>query len=102
MPCAKFLISGKVQGVFFRASTRSEALALDLSGYAKNLADGRVEVVAQGTEAALAELERWLKRGPPRARVDEVLRIDIVEAGAEESADEPRAKQFDGFYIGGE
>lgn len=76
MSGARFLIGGKVQGVFFRASTREEALRLGLSGYARNLADGRVEVVASGRSEALHELERWLWQGPPAARVDEVLRSE--------------------------
>jgi acylphosphatase len=77
MRCAKFIISGRVQGVFFRASTRDEALRLGLTGHAKNLADGSVEVVACGNDAGLAELERWLRLGPPLARVTRVERSDI-------------------------
>ena len=76
MSAARFLVSGKVQGVFFRASTRNEALRLGLSGYARNLADGRVEVVASGRPDALHELEQWLWQGPSAARVDEVVRCD--------------------------
>lgn len=83
MRCAKFLVSGKVQGVFFRASVRREALELRLSGYATNLADGRVEVLACGDGAALDRLEEWLAHGPPAARVDEVRRIDLAEPPAE-------------------
>lgn len=74
MSAARFLVSGRVQGVFFRASTRERARALGLVGYARNLPDGRVEVLAGGSEAALAELEAWLHEGPPAARVDAVLR----------------------------
>lgn len=76
MPGARFLVSGKVQGVFFRASTRNEARRLGLSGYAANLSDGRVEVVAMGRAEALAELEQWLWQGPPSARVDDVVRSE--------------------------
>ncbi len=64
------LVSGRVQGVFFRASTREEARRLGLSGYARNLADGRVEVLACGPRAAVAELRDWLRQGPPLARVE--------------------------------
>ena len=64
------LVSGRVQGVFFRASTRDQALQLGLSGHARNLPDGRVEVLACGDAAALAELRGWLRRGPSYARVD--------------------------------
>ncbi|MFW5453968.1 acylphosphatase [Thioalkalivibrio sulfidiphilus] len=72
--CARrFLVSGRVQGVFYRASTRREAQRLGLSGHAKNLPDGRVEVLAAGPCAAVDELEAWLWQGPPAAQVDEVL-----------------------------
>lgn len=79
MACARFLVSGRVQGVFFRASTRDVALGLGLAGHAKNLADGRVEVLATGTEAALDKLERWLQHGPPVAKVAGVQREALPE-----------------------
>lgn len=79
MAAARFLVSGKVQGVFFRASTRDEALRLGLSGQARNLPDGGVEVIAEGEPAALDALEHWLQRGPPAARVDTVVREPIAE-----------------------
>lgn len=66
------LVSGKVQGVFFRASARAEAQRLDVSGWARNLPDGRVEVVAAGREANVEALCRWLWEGPPSASVDNV------------------------------
>lgn len=68
----RFWISGRVQGVWFRAGTREQALALGLSGYARNLLDGRVEVLAQGEPAALDALQHWLQRGTPLARVERV------------------------------
>jgi len=68
----RFLISGRVQGVFFRASTRREAERLRLAGRAINLPDGRVEVLAVGEAGQIAALEAWLHRGPPMARVDAV------------------------------
>ena len=74
MSTARFLISGRVQGVFFRASTREQALALGLSGVARNLADGQVEVIARGDRQAIDTLERWLQRGPPAAQVEQVVR----------------------------
>ncbi|QOC22992.1 acylphosphatase [Wenzhouxiangella sp. AB-CW3] len=67
-----WLISGRVQGVFFRESTRRQAEPLGLSGHAVNLSDGRVEVLAHGRPPALDELEQWLHQGPPAARVDSV------------------------------
>ena len=75
MSAARFVVSGKVQGVFFRASTREQALELDLRGYAKNLPDGRVEVLAAGSDAALDALAAWLRQGPPKARVDDLERL---------------------------
>ena len=69
----RFLVSGKVQGVFYRASTARLADQLGLRGYARNLPDGRVEVVAVGDAASLEALAGWLGRGPPRARVTDVV-----------------------------
>lgn len=74
MAAARFVVSGKVQGVFFRASTRERALDLGLSGRATNLPDGRVEVVVEGDDGALDALEAWLHQGPPAARVESVVR----------------------------
>ena len=100
MPCAKFLVSGKVQGVFFRASARSEALALGISGHANNLPDGRVEVLAWGDADALNAFETWLRRGPPLARVDEVRRTDMADPENPGTAEQSRALRPNGFSIG--
>lgn len=78
---ARFLVSGRVQGVFFRASTQAQAEALGLRGYARNLDDGRVEVVAAGEAQTLELLHAWLTEGPPQARVDLVERADWNTAG---------------------
>ena len=72
MACRRFIVSGRVQGVWFRASTREQAQRLGISGHAVNLPDGRVEVVACGVEAALDKLATWLTRGPELARVENV------------------------------
>lgn len=74
MRAACFLVSGRVQGVFFRASAREQARALDLVGHARNLPDGRVEVLACGDLAALDAFERWLWDGPAAAKVESVTR----------------------------
>ena len=71
--CRHWLVSGRVQGVSFRAATRDQALALGLDGSACNLGNGQVEVFAYGAPAALDQLETWLQRGPPAARVDAVM-----------------------------
>lgn len=84
MAAARFLVEGKVQGVFFRASTREQALRLGLRGWARNLPDGRVEVVAAGEERAIDALAQWLEDGPPSARVDAVLREETGELQAGE------------------
>jgi len=84
---ARFLVSGKVQGVFFRASTCEQARRLGLRGHARNLPDGRVEVVSAGTEEAVGALARWLERGPPQARVAEVMREAVDPASCEPDFD---------------
>ncbi len=67
----RVFISGKVQGVFFRASTRDEALRIGgITGWVRNLWDGRVEVLAEGDESQIDRLLEWLAKGPPAARVD--------------------------------
>ena len=88
MPAARFVVSGKVQGVFFRASTRDQALALGVAGYAENRRDGSVEVLASGSAPALDALERWLRQGPPMAAVEAVGREDLPE------------RELQGFRIG--
>ncbi len=80
-----WLISGRVQGVFFRESTRREAEPRGIVGHAVNLPDGRVEVLGRGRADALDELERWLHEGPPMAKVDEVQTASVdqqeIESG---------------------
>ena len=87
MVCKRGLVDGKVQGVWFRGSTRKQALALDITGYAKNLPDGRVEVVMCGREGDVETLSVWLKKGPPLAIVQS-LDIAAVEL-----------QQFPGFDV---
>jgi acylphosphatase len=72
-------VSGLVQGVFFRASTRQKAAELGISGYASNLPDGRVEILIVGEPTAATQLIEWLRRGPPAARVKavEVHEVDL-------------------------
>ncbi|HVR81300.1 MAG TPA: acylphosphatase [Luteimonas sp.] len=81
---ARFLVSGKVQGVFFRAATREQAQRLGLHGYARNLADGRVEVLAAGADDAIEVFAQWLRHGPPHARVDALERLVADEGSAGE------------------
>jgi acylphosphatase len=79
--CRRFLVSGRVQGVWFRESTRREAVKLNLTGRAVNLPDGRVEVIATGPEADIKTLAQWLQQGPPMARVDHVIEEAADAAG---------------------
>ncbi len=72
MSCRVFLVSGRVQGVFFRQSTLEQARRLKLSGYAKNLEDGRVEIIACGQSSAISALGKWLHEGPRFAHVEHV------------------------------
>ena len=67
------LISGRVQGVFFRAYTRDQAVARGLTGYVRNLPDGRVFAVFEGDREKIESMLAWCRQGPPYAAVDEVL-----------------------------
>jgi acylphosphatase len=67
--CFRCLVAGRVQGVFFRAATREQAQRLGLTGHARNLADGRVEVLVCGEPDHVAQLREWLRVGPPGADV---------------------------------
>lgn len=74
MICTRAWVHGRVQGVGFRYSTQQEAKTLGLKGYAKNLDDGSVEVLACGEESQVEQLLAWLRAGGPRsAQVDKVL-----------------------------
>lgn len=79
MICRKCYVTGRVQGVFFRESTRREAETLGVTGRAVNLPDGRVEVLACGEEAAVEALVDWLREGPRMAEVEDV---QVEEAAA--------------------
>ena len=71
MKRVKILVSGRVQGVFFRVYTREMAKQLALCGYVKNLRDGRVEIVAEGPEETLRKMATWAKKkGSPYSRID--------------------------------
>jgi acylphosphatase len=85
--CRHYLVSGRVQGVFFRATTQDTARQLGLTGWVRNVADGRVELVACGEAEPLAALERWLWQGPPHASVESVTARDAP------------AQEFSGFRV---
>lgn len=72
MACVRCVVEGRVQGVFYRATTAERARSLGLSGWARNLPDGTVEVVAAGDDDAVAALTAWLWEGPAAADVSAV------------------------------
>lgn len=88
MRCLHCWVSGRVQGVFFRAATREQALRLGLRGWVRNLRDGRVEVLACGEAAALEGLQRWLGEGPEMALVQRV-----------ETREEEVPSELEGFEV---
>lgn len=81
------LVKGKVQGVFFRQSTREKALSLGITGRVRNQPDETVLIIASGTTAQLSELAQWCCEGPPKARV---TAVDVNEIPTQ---------QFDSFTI---
>ena len=76
------LVTGRVQGVGFRWSTRAEAQRLGLSGFARNEADGSVLVEAEGSPDAVGMLVEWLEHGPSSARVDAVTTEELQPEGS--------------------
>jgi acylphosphatase len=77
-------VSGRVQGVWFRESLREQAVAAGVTGWVRNLADGRVEAVLEGPEAAVDRVVQWCHHGPPRAHVERVevqVETPIGESG---------------------
>lgn len=88
--CKHYHVFGRVQGVWYRGSTKDEARRLGLSGWVRNCADGTVEAVACGTPEALEAFQAWLSEGPSAARVDHV-----------EETDAPQAPDGDDFVVRG-
>jgi acylphosphatase len=75
-------VTGKVQGVFYRASTIEQARSLGLAGWVRNLPDGSVELEAEGDDGRVRQLVDWCRRGPPAARVDDVATEPREPVGA--------------------
>lgn len=87
MRAVEIHVRGRVQGVFYRASSRDEARRLGLTGWVRNEPDGRVVLRAAGTDDAVAALIAWCRQGPPQARVSgvDVTELDVTERdGADE------------------
>jgi acylphosphatase len=79
----RVFVAGRVQGVWFRESCREQAVALGVTGWVRNLSDGRVEAVLEGPEAAVDRVVQWCHQGPARAQV---YRVEVqVEAPIGES-----------------
>ncbi|MBB3189159.1 acylphosphatase [Halomonas cerina] len=76
--CVKALVTGKVQGVWYRGATQEQALKAGITGHAINLPDGRVEVLMCGRRDAVRDLGEWLWKGPPGAQVTHV-ELEVVE-----------------------
>jgi len=87
MKCVQIQVSGKVQGVWFRASTQRKAKELNINGIVKNLANGDVYIEAEGEEINLDEFMKWCHQGSDHSRVDTVTILDI------------EIKSFDEFKI---
>ncbi len=90
MPARHLRIDGLVQGVAYRESMRREAERLGISGWVRNRLDGSVEAVIEGDEAALAVMLEWVRRGPPAARVSNVV-VRECEGGHERFERRPTA-----------
>ena len=82
------IISGRVQGVWFRASTKSKAEQFGITGWVRNTSDGNVEAVFEGDEKIIEEILEWCNHGPPLAKVDNV-----------EIKKQPSSNDFDQFFI---
>jgi len=88
MKRAHIIVRGRVQGVFFRATTQEAATRMGVGGWVKNTADGAVEIVAEGNEAQIAEFTAWCRKGPPLA--------EVTDLGLNE---EPATGEFTSFRI---
>ncbi|MCH7859194.1 MAG: acylphosphatase [Candidatus Marinimicrobia bacterium] len=88
MKTVHMIVSGRVQGVFFRASTRDEARRLGVKGTVRNRANREVEIVAEGEDGPVDRLTRWARQGPPGARVDSLQVEELPYEGT-----------FEGFTI---
>jgi acylphosphatase len=84
MPTVHLLIKGKVQGVFYRASAKEVAMALDLRGWVKNTREGHVEAMASGSESALQQFIEWCNKGPAGARVTSLAVVSVPDTAFED------------------
>ncbi|MFW2439337.1 MAG: acylphosphatase [Arenicellales bacterium] len=80
--CCRFIVSGRVQGVFFRSSTRDKAQQLELNGWVRNLSTGHVELLACGEKKNIEKLKQWLWQGPEFAKVTDVKSETMSDTSA--------------------
>jgi acylphosphatase len=83
----RLIIEGRVQGVWFRDSTRRQAIAFGVRGWVKNRTDGSVEIVAEGTEDGVRNLVSWCHKGPSAAKVERIHEHEELWQGEFESFD---------------
>lgn len=76
--CLHIIVSGLVQGVYFRASTLNKANSLGVTGWVKNLVDGRVEIMVEGESKLVEQMLDWCKKGPPHSKVDKIHVDEIL------------------------
>ena len=88
MKCIHVYIKGRVQGVFFRAETQRVAQGFNITGWVRNMADGRVEVVLEGEDTNVDNMIKWCHVGPPTARVEKFL-----------TEEEPYTGEFRDFIV---
>ncbi|MET1002244.1 MAG: acylphosphatase [Acidimicrobiia bacterium] len=79
----RVVVTGRVQGVWFRESCREQARANGVAGFVRNRADGAVEAEFEGPDAAVARMVAWCREGPPRARVDRVAVEELDPGGTQ-------------------
>lgn len=84
MVCKRVFIQGKVQGVGFRFHAHEKASALNLTGWVKNLADGRVEILVAGKPNSVEEMIEWARKGPSAAKVTDVEVLDVKDESPKE------------------
>lgn len=77
--CQKYVVTGRVQGVFYRQSTQQKATELALVGWVQNLSNGDVVVYVKGQADILSQFENWLKVGPPAAKVAELFSAELTQ-----------------------
>ncbi|GET89302.1 acylphosphatase, putative [Leishmania tarentolae] len=100
----RIFVSGRVQGVFYRKYTALKATELGVTGFVRNLPDGKVEILAEGTKEQIAALEKWCHTGSPKAQVtavnvEDCTQVSPPSGGAEATATPPVHRTMSGFVV---